>query len=160
VKQLFAFSRSVIYAPAFIFLFGWIARQTRVFDQEFGFSLPSWLFIPGIIFMVAGGSIVISSISFFIIRGHGTPAPFDPPIKFVATGPYKFVRNPMYVGAFILLTGYGMLLQSLSVILFAMLLVLPVHLFVILYEEPVLKKKFGNSYTEFRKKVHRWIPHF
>ena len=105
MKILFSFLRSLIYVPAFILFFGWIALRVRIYDQDIGL-LSEWTKLPGIILMIVGGILVLICVGVFIIRGKGTPAVFDPPAEFVAIGPYKYVRNPMYIGGFILLVGF------------------------------------------------------
>ena len=72
----------------------------------------------------------------FTVRGRGTPAPFDAPRVFVAVGPYRYVRNPMYIGGIMLLAGLAMLRRSVAILVFAAGWYVLAHLFVILYEEP------------------------
>ncbi len=94
----------------------------------------------------------------FIFIGKGTPAVFDPPREFVAVGPYAYVRNPMYIGGFILIIGFGLYHTSVSILIFAIILSVIFHFFVLFVEEPILGTKFGRSYLEYRKNVNRWIP--
>lgn len=108
--------------------------------------------------MIAGAALVLTCVGFFVLRGRGTPAPFDPPKNFVAAGPYKYVRNPMYVGGLSLLVGFGLWQQSVSILLFALLLALIVHLFVVLFEEPGLERRFSASYINYKQSVNRWLP--
>ena len=160
MKLLFIILRSIVYVPLFILLFGWIALSVRGFDRQIGVVLPSWVISIGIIFMTCGGILVLICVVIFIIRGKGTPAVFDPPTEFVATGPYAYVRNPMYIGGFILLTGFGLYHTSISIVILTVLLIGLFHLFVVLVEEPNLEKLFGKSYGEYKKRVNRWIPKF
>jgi protein-S-isoprenylcysteine O-methyltransferase Ste14 len=150
--------KSIIYVPLFILLFRWIALSVRVLDSKIGGALPGWTKLPGISFMIVGGILVLFCVAVFIIRGKGTPAVFDPPKKFVAVGPYAYVRNPMYIGGFILLVGFGLYLTSLSILMLSVILIFCFHLFVVFVEEPTLERSFGNSYSEYKKKVNRWIP--
>ena len=158
MKLLFIILRSIIYVPLFILLFGWIALNVRVFDQQIDISLPLWARSIGIIFMTVGGILVLTCVVVFIIRGKGTPAVFDPPTDFVATGPYAYVRNPMYIGGFILLTGFGLYHTSISIVILSVLLIGLFHLFVVFVEEPSLEKQFGKSYIEYKRQINRWIP--
>src|SRR5687768_4438930 len=150
--------RSFIYAALFIFFFGWLALQTRVYDAKIDILLPAWCSIFGIILMAIGGILILGCVAVFIVHGKGTPAVFDAPRKFVALGPYAFVRNPMYIGGFILLAGFGLYHRSVSMLILVVLLFLFFHLFVIFYEEPTLTRKFGRSYTDYKSKINRWIP--
>jgi protein-S-isoprenylcysteine O-methyltransferase Ste14 len=95
LTRLFAALRGFIYATAFVFTWWWVVAFMRPLDVRFGFSMPEWLRIPGIVIAILGALISLSCISVFAFFGKGTPAPFDAPREFVAVGPYKFVRNPM-----------------------------------------------------------------
>ena len=110
--------------------------------------------------MAFGAILVLTCVVVFIIIGKDTPAVFDPPTEFVATGPYAYVRNPMYIGGFIILTGFGLYHTSISIVTLAVLLIVLFHLFVVLVEEPNLEKLFGKSYSEYKKRVNRWVPKF
>jgi protein-S-isoprenylcysteine O-methyltransferase Ste14 len=96
----------------------------------------------------------------FAVTGRGTPAPFDPPRRLVARGPYRFVRNPMYVSVAIALIGESLFFQTWVLAGYIALFWLIIHLFVLLYEEPTLRGKFGESYAEYCRHVRRWIPRF
>ena len=158
MKPFFRILRSIVYVPSFIFLFGWLALSVRAFDAEIGLILPLWTRLTGIIFMIAGGIIVLICVFVFITRGKGTPAVFDPPIEFVATGPYAYVRNPMYIGGFILLVGFGLYHHSVSILILSVILIAVFHLFVVLVEEPILERQFGKSYVDYKKHINRWLP--
>jgi protein-S-isoprenylcysteine O-methyltransferase Ste14 len=144
--------------PLFILSFGWLALRVRVYDIETGVILPNWTRPAGIVLMITGGILVLTCIILFITRGKGTPAAFDSPQEFVATGPYAYVRNPMYIGGFILLAGFGLHHYSVSILILTVLLFIPFHLFVVFVEEPILERKFGKSYVEYKKHIKRWIP--
>ena len=159
MRVVFSFFRSLIYVPAFILFFGWIALQVRVYDNDIGL-LPEWTKLPGIILMILGGILCLFCILVFIIKGKGTPAVFDPPTKFVAIGPYKYVRNPMYIGGFILLIGFGLYYSSLSILILSVILFFLFHLFVVFVEEPGLEKRFGESYIEYKTSISRWVPSY
>jgi protein-S-isoprenylcysteine O-methyltransferase Ste14 len=143
---------------AFVWFFGWLAGRLRVFDDWFGFSMPTWLRVPGLILISAGGLLVLTCAGYFVLQGRGTPAIFDSPRQFVATGPYRLVRNPMYLGALALLSGFGLWLRSVAIVLLAVALFVVLHLFVLFYEEPVLKKRFGQTYLDYKKAINRWVP--
>jgi protein-S-isoprenylcysteine O-methyltransferase Ste14 len=158
MKLLFILLRSLIYVPLFIGFFGWLALRVRVYDHKMNIALPPGATVAGVIFMIAGAILVLTCIAIFISRGKGTPAVFDPPTVFVATGPYAYVRNPMYIGGFVLLTGFGLFHRSPSILVLAGILIILFHLFVVFLEEPALKKLFGNSYAAYKKQVNRWLP--
>ena len=94
----------------------------------------------------------------FATRGRGTPAPWDPPRRFVAVGPYRLVRNPMYVGAASVIAGEALLFSSWPLAIYLVAIVIVWHLFVIGYEEPTLEREFGDEYRAYRARVRRWVP--
>jgi len=158
MRQVFVAVRTLLYAAGFLALWGWLARRARHLDMERGLYLPFWTGFIGIGAFLVGALVVLSCVFSFVVEGKGTPAPFDPPRRFVASGPYRFVRNPMYLGAFLLLSGYGLYARSPSVLGLAALAVLLAHLFVVLVEEPGLARRFGESYLAYRRSTNRWIP--
>lgn len=149
--------RSLIFASSFVALWTWVALAL---DRRFPglYDLPSWLRVPGAMLIVGGGALALSCIALFVVIGKGTPAPFDAPRQFVAVGPYRYVRNPMYVGAFAVILGFGLWMNSMVILIFGLPWLLLAHVFVLVYEEPVLREKFGDSYKDYCFTVRRWIP--
>src|SRR5262249_20828872 len=129
----FAAVRSVVYATGFVGFWAWLALGVRAWDSS---PLPVWCTVLGMILFVPGALLMGLSIGVFAPQGKGTPAPFDAPRRFVMHGPYRWVRNPMYVGAWTLLTGFALYLRSPAMLAFAGAWVLLAHTFVVLYEEP------------------------
>ena len=150
--------RTLVYATGFTLFWGWIALRVRSYDADLGIVLPHWTRGFGIPLMVIGGIVALTCAGTFVVVGQGTPAPFDAPRRFVAVGPYKYVRNPMYVGGLIVFFGFGLYLRSFSVLLLSFGVFLLLHLFVTLYEEPNLRNRFGLSYEDYCRHVNRWIP--
>jgi protein-S-isoprenylcysteine O-methyltransferase Ste14 len=91
-------------------------------------------------------------------RGHGTPAPYDPPARLVVSGLYRYTRNPMYVALVVVLLGEGLWCWSYSIGIYAAVVALAFHLRVVIYEEPHLTSLFGNDFLIYRSRVARWIP--
>jgi protein-S-isoprenylcysteine O-methyltransferase Ste14 len=114
-------------------------------------AIPLWLM---------GSVIILRCFWDFTFRGRGTPVPADPPKELVVTGFYRYVRNPIYVGVILIFLGHFLWFGYWSLLTYTLLSFLGVHLFIVLYEEPALKKKFGASYEEYLKNVPRWIPRF
>ncbi len=114
--------------------------------------------IAAMLVVVAGAALAIASVLTFAFIGKGTPAPFDPPRKLVVAGPYRWVRNPMYIGAGLVLLGAAMFYQSIGLVLYAVAFWSASHLFVLFYEEPVLRRKFGADYEEYTRSRRRWMP--
>lgn len=111
-----------------------------------------------VVLIAAGATILIACIWEFARSGRGTLAPIDPPTELVIGGFYRFVRNPMYLGAAVLLAGEVLLTRSRSLAIFAAIWFTLVNLFVIGYEEPKLRRQFGDSYRRYTERVGRWIP--
>jgi protein-S-isoprenylcysteine O-methyltransferase Ste14 len=107
---------------------------------------------------VLGAVILLKCAWDFAVVGLGTPAPIDPPKSLVVSGLYRFVRNPMYVGVDLVLFSEALLFSSPKLLLYALLFGIGFHLFVLAYEEPTLRKKFGASYETYCQAVPRWIP--
>ena len=159
MKTLFTALRATIFGAGFIFLWGWVALALHHrYESSLGIALPDWTRPLGIVLMVAGGTLAFACVATFVTRGEGTPAPMDPPRKFVAAGPYQFVRNPMYIGGFLVLSGFGLYEQSPAILLFSLPWLLLAHLLVILYEEPHLSATFGSPYDAYCRSVRRWLP--
>jgi protein-S-isoprenylcysteine O-methyltransferase Ste14 len=159
MKTLFVALRAAIFGAGFIFLWGWVAVSLHDrYDATLGFALGGWARGLGIALMVVGGVVAVACVATFVTRGEGTPAPFDPPRKFVPAGPYQFVRNPMYIGGFTVLLGFGLYEQSPTILVFTLPWLLCAHLFVILYEEPHLRATFGTPYEAYCRSVRRWLP--
>jgi protein-S-isoprenylcysteine O-methyltransferase Ste14 len=94
----------------------------------------------------------------FAAVGGGTPGPWDAPRRVVAAGPYRWVRNPIYIAALLVVLGQAWLFGSLALLVYAGAMALACHLFVAGYEEPSLRRQFGSTYLEYRRTVPRWIP--
>ena len=108
--------------------------------------------------IVIGAGIYVWSATAFVREGKGTPSPTAPPLEFVATGPYRYVRNPIYAGELVFVIGVAAVFGSMLILIYASGLFVVLHLFVIVYEEPNLTRRFGNSYIEYLKQVDRWLP--
>jgi protein-S-isoprenylcysteine O-methyltransferase Ste14 len=127
-----------------------------------GFPAPgrsplAWL---GLLCILIGASIYFSCAGEFAVRGLGTPAPIAPTKFLVVSGLHRYVRNPMYIGVWLVVLGESALFHAPLLVAYAAFLCLPVYLFVIFYEEPTLHRQFGTSYDEYRRAVPRWIPRF
>lgn len=158
MQKAFVAARAFVYMTGFIALWIWIAINLQACDYFFGFALPAWMSIPGIVLMVCGGTLALICVIIFAFRGSGTPAPFDPPREFVPGGPYRYVRNPMILGVFVFVSGLGLYLNSVTIILFSFILLILAHLYIVFREEPELERRFGQKYLEYKKSVNRWIP--
>jgi protein-S-isoprenylcysteine O-methyltransferase Ste14 len=143
-----------VIAPGFwtVVLPYWLLpRGTR--PDVRGVGAAGWLLI------VAGIALYFATAFWgFAVRGEGTPAPIDPPKKLVAEGPYAVVRNPMYWSVLSVMFGEALVFHSVLFAEWAAGFFVAVNVFVLLYEEPTLKTKFGEEYEQYCRRVPRWIP--
>lgn len=112
----------------------------------------------GIIPLTIGALVLLWCNWAFVMKGRGTAAPYDPPVALVAQGLYRFVRNPMYVSAVLIVLGTGLLTGAAILFGYALLLAVSYHFFVRYYEEPHLQREFGTSYADYCAEVPRWWP--
>ena len=157
--MIFVFARAVTYSALFIgflliFLPDRILARTGIAQPA---ATAGWQ-VAGIMLGAAGAALCLACILTFVFVGRGTPAPFDPPRTLVARGPYRFVRNPMYLGAAFALAGAALFYRSLPLFGYAGLFLFVMWLFVVLYEEPVLRQTFDGDYEEYCRRVGRWWP--
>jgi protein-S-isoprenylcysteine O-methyltransferase Ste14 len=146
----------LVVAPGTIAAYApWAICRWRISPPLLGF-FP--LRILGVLIIAAGLPVLLDSFVRFAIQGLGTPAPVAPPQRLVVTGLYRYVRNPMYVAVLLLILGQGLLFGSVQVLEFGLVVWLGFSAFVVLYEEPTLRGKFGKDYDEFCARVPRWIP--
>jgi protein-S-isoprenylcysteine O-methyltransferase Ste14 len=157
-KRLAVLLRGALLASLFVALWVWLAALVRRFDPLIGAAPPAWLRPVGWLLAASGLALGMVCVALFLTTGRGTPAPFDPPKVFVASGPYRYVRNPMYVGAVLALLGGGLAVGSLAILILAALFWGLAHAMVVLNEEPALERRFGESFAGYRSRVRRWWP--
>jgi len=156
---MFVLIRTITYASLFIgFVLVYLPAQLLAWSGIARPTVMGWLQIVGLLICTVGAVIALSCVFTFAFIGKGTPAPFDPPRRLVVRGPYRFVRNPMYIGAAIAVAGAALFYRSLALAAFVAGFLLVTHLFVLLYEEPVLRRAFGPEYQAYCTRVHRWRP--
>jgi protein-S-isoprenylcysteine O-methyltransferase Ste14 len=119
-----------------------------------------WLRFVGVLLIAAGLPVLLDSFARFALQGLGTPAPIFPTRHLVVSGLFRYVRNPMYVAVVTLIFGQGLLFGSVRVLEYGVAVWVAFFLFVLIYEEPTLRRSFGREYEEFCANVPRWIPRF
>ena len=112
----------------------------------------------GVIALVEGGALVLETTARFALQGRGTPAPWAPPERFVERGSYRFVRSPMYLGVLLLIVGQALLLGREILYAWAIGAWFMFTAFLVFFEEPQLRDRFGAGYDDYRRRVHRWLP--
>jgi protein-S-isoprenylcysteine O-methyltransferase Ste14 len=144
---MFILARAATYSALFIgflliFLPDRILSSTGIIPPG---SIGAWQ-VAGMLLGASGAALAITCIVTFVFLGRGTPAPFDPPRRLVVQGPYRLVRNPMYFGAGLALSGAALFYQSIPLLGYAALFLLMTHVFVVWYEEPTLRRTFDRDY--------------
>src|SRR5947199_822352 len=152
---MFVLMRAVTYGTLFVgFLL--VFLPGRVLEWS-GVRRPASLGLTqvlGLVVVVLGAGLALWCILTFAFVGKGTPAPFDPPRRLVVRGPYRFVRNPMYIGAALALAGAALFYESWALLWYCAAFALITNLLVVVYEEPALRATFGEAYLRYCYRVH------
>lgn len=149
---------SLAVGAGFFALWFWLLPQWLGFSVEAA-SGARWRWV-GAVPSVLGFAAALRCVWDFGWTGRGTPAPLAPPKRLVAVGFYRYVRNPMYLGFAMGWIGLWVVFGHADLRLIAAVatVALGVHLFVIFYEEPTLRRMFGGEYEEYCRNVGRWWP--
>lgn len=131
-------------------LTGW-----RLGPPLLGWSATRWV---GAVLLVLALPIWVMFNLRFVVEGRGTPAPLAPPERLVVGGPFRWVRNPGYAAGIALLVGQALLFGSPVLVVYTAVLAVGFHVFIVLYEEPTLRRRFGAEYEAYCRAVPRWIP--
>ncbi len=140
---------SLAVGTAFFALWFWLLPQWLGFSVETG-GVARWRWLAAVP-SVVGFAVALRCVWDFGWTGHGTPAPMVPPKRLVVVGFYRHVRNPMYVGFAAGWIGLWIVFGHPNPVAIAAVaaVALAIHLFVLFYEEPTLRKKFGAEYEEY-----------
>jgi protein-S-isoprenylcysteine O-methyltransferase Ste14 len=132
-----------------------------------GFAIPIWIgtstsrpvrnVLPAAIVLCLGTVLLLWCVREFYVSGRGTLAPWDPPRNLVTSGPYRFSRNPMYIGVLTILAGWCTLWGSRTLVTYTLLFMLGFHVRVLLFEEPWAARHFGSEWDAYRAQVRRWV---
>lgn len=159
MRRILAVFGSVIFliiAPGIVAVYApWRLSRWHVLTPPW--AIPS-LRDAGAFLVCTGLLVLLDSFARFALQGLGTPAPIFPTRHLVVGGPYRYVRNPMYVAVTALIFGQGLLLGSARVLDYGLAIWAGFYLFVLTYEEPTLRRSFGREYDEFCANVPRWFP--
>jgi protein-S-isoprenylcysteine O-methyltransferase Ste14 len=112
--------------------------------------------IGGLLILLVGVGIIVSARILFQRTGQ-SPIPWKPSPTLILKGPYRFTRNPMYLGITLFELGFGVAVNNLWISLFAVPALLTVHFIAVLPEERYLSEKFGESYKVYLAKVRRYL---
>jgi protein-S-isoprenylcysteine O-methyltransferase Ste14 len=146
----------VLVVPASVVVLGpWLLTGWHLAPPLFGWHATRWL--GGVLIVLALPVFAAFNLR-FVVEGHGTPAPIAPTERLVVGGPFRWVRNPGYISVTALLLGQALVFGSPALLAYAAVVALDFHLFVVLYEEPTLRRKFGPEYETYCGAVRRWVP--
>ena len=156
---IFVVARTLVWSTLFVGVVLWFlpASVLAAAGIRAPASFGAWQVV-GLALGVPGLVLALACIVAFAFAGRGTPAPFDPPRRLVVRGPYRAIRNPMYLGAGLYLVGFALFYRSTGVALYALAFLTVTHTFVVLYEEPMLRRTFGRDYEAYCERVGRWWP--
>jgi protein-S-isoprenylcysteine O-methyltransferase Ste14 len=136
----------------------WIARGYCV-ELSPGGGAAEWLLqLAGVGLLAVGLVFFVASLRRFATEGHGTLAPWDPPLALVVRGPYRYVRNPMISGVVLVLFGEALVLLSAVHVAWAVTVLVVNLIYIPLVEEPMLESRFGAAYIEYCRHVPRVLP--
>ena len=121
-------------------------------------TLTNPVHILSLVMLGLGTALLSACIWEFARSGRGTLSPVDPPRELVVRGLYRYVRNPMYLSVTMIVLGEALLIASRALFIYWMVFFTAANLFVIGYEEPNLRQRFGESYERYTQRVNRWIP--
>ena len=125
------------------------------------FLIPGWptaLRVVGVVVIVVGLALLVAAFAQFVYEGRGTPAPVAPTERLVVHGLYRFVRNPMYLAVGAVIIGQAVLFPSLGLLIWVAVFVVAVVIFVKVYEEPTLRRRYGDQYAAYCAAVPGWRP--
>lgn len=158
MKPLWLLLKNILYVlivPGVIA--GWL--PLRVFERRAQWPADwGWLQGTGAALALLGAMVFLHSVWVFAVRGQGTPSHFDPPKKLTKRGPYKWVRNPMYLAFAALVAGEVLFFRSWHIGVYFVCLVCVLHLVVVLHEERELRFRLGAVYEDYKREVPRWLP--
>jgi protein-S-isoprenylcysteine O-methyltransferase Ste14 len=123
-------------------------------------DLTSIRHLAGLLCVGTGAVLLGACILEFARSGRGTVSPVDPPKELVVRGLYRYVRNPMYLSATLIIMGEFLLTGSRGLALYWAVWFLGANVFVVGYEEPTLRRRFGPAYQHYVEHVGRWLPRF
>jgi protein-S-isoprenylcysteine O-methyltransferase Ste14 len=127
---------------------------------ETGEPLAYWsaVRVLGVVLLASGVAMLVHSFVQFVVEGVGTPAPVAPTENLVVGGLYRYVRNPMYIAVLATIVGQALLLGQLVLLVYAAAVAVAFVAFVHGYEEPTLRRQFGDQYEAYRRAVPAWWP--
>ena len=107
---------------------------------------------------IAGVLIYLATAGAFALIGRGTPMPLLPTETLVVEGLHRYVRNPMYIGVLSVILGEALWLESGLLLLYMAFVFTAFNTFIRVYEEPTLRRSYGEEYERYCESTPRWRP--
>jgi protein-S-isoprenylcysteine O-methyltransferase Ste14 len=143
----------LVVAPGVVAgLVPWAISGWRWSPAFFGIEPLRWV---GGALILAGIPILLDSFARFAVEGFGTPAPIYPTDRLIV---YRYVRNPMYLAVLAVVVGQALLLGDIKLVIYGAMICLAFDVFVIAYEEPTLRRRYGAQFNAYCAHVRRWLP--
>ena len=139
---------------AFLVLPGIVAFAVPLFLLKPADTTPFW---PGALIVGAGTALLVRCVREFYVAGRGTLAPWSPPKQLVTSGPYRWSRNPMYIGVLLILVGWAVGFRSRGLGVYAAIVAIAFHVRVLVAEEPWQSRTFGEDWNNYKSAVPRWL---
>ena len=145
-----------------------VCRAPRIIMILMGAAITAHFIVPGPMLIAQpysySGYVLIALGTAVMLWAWGlfkrakTPLPSnEKPSVFVVTGPYRFTRNPMYLGMAIILTGSAIAMATLPGFIAALVFFMIINYWIIPLEERSMEATFGKQYLEYKKRVRRWL---
>lgn len=152
-------TKTVLILPGTVLVYIPLLIQWMRAGWPFGGGVGSvWELVIAVCLAVPAIALARKTIMLFVHEGDGTPAPWDPPRKFVVSGPYRHMRNPMLTAVIVLILAEAVALHSAALLGWALVFFLLNTVYFIFSEEPALARRFGASYLQYKAVVPRWVP--
>lgn len=137
---------------------GYLPWQILQLDAVIGDSLRTLLGYLGLLLFISGAALTFSGAYYLLLRGDGTPLPFDQTKRLVVAGPYSSIQHPMMLGLLLMVYAEALWFYSATLVFYAVLLTFLANVYLTYIEEPGLEKRFGDDYRAYRAAVPRWWP--
>jgi len=146
---------AVMFFSIFMIALPWAACRVLPFHLPLADGIRAWI---AALLALTGVAAWVACLDVFSRKGRGTPLPADAPRRLVTTGLFGRLRNPIMAAELLVIWAEAIYLAVLGVVLYAIAMSVLAHLMIVRVEEPELRDRFGASYTEYCRKVPRWLP--
>lgn len=148
----------LFFPVVFIVVPGALARlNTQLGLPQYSYPLT---FALGVFLAAIAIMVILQGFILLVTIGQGTPAPTNPPRKLVTSGLYQHTRNPVLLAYILFLLAEFLIFGYLLLLVYAVAAAAGFHLYIVLWEEGELRRRFGEDYLVYKRSVPRWLPRF